>query len=134
MTQQEFDEIKKRCDAAPKGPWFVTEVNGVCAAVGVSSKTPIKIRFSCVDGRLDGDFEEAAEFAAHAREDVPKLLGKIKWLRAEIKRAEWGGHCASYGAHCPYCTNSQHDGHRAGCLTQNLAFDGGPQANPPPSK
>jgi hypothetical protein len=78
MKRKELEAIKARCDAATDGPW------------------KIRRRFDWVvldpygDSVISGDDgpSEAfhldladAEFIAHAREDVPRLVGEVERLR-----------------------------------------------------
>jgi hypothetical protein len=60
MTKEELDAIRKRCEKASPGPWYV---------VNIDKSKP------------------NAEFMAHAREDIPKLLEEIERLRGALDRA-----------------------------------------------
>lgn len=102
MTEQELNEIEARAKEALEGPWTAT-------------KNTMSVRFI-----LDPEFLESslavetphvtvpvnapliprgllhhtdAEFIAHAREDVPKLIAEVRRLRAfleeEAGKIEW---------------------------------------------
>ena len=57
MAEKELQEIKERCEKASPGPWKV-----------------LNMLYNSVD--------EDAEFIAHAREDIPKLIAEIERLQA----------------------------------------------------
>jgi hypothetical protein len=84
LTDEQLAEIRKRAEAATDGPWTVSFPGAkVINAYGIG-----------VD-----NFDEDAEFIAHAREDVPKLLAEIGRLKeALVDIADTG---ESYHEH--YC-------------------------------
>lgn len=63
ITQEELTEIRDRAEKATEGPW-----------------SEYVIQFACV--------EEDADFIAHAREDIPKLLAEIE--RMDNLTTEYG--------------------------------------------
>lgn len=65
LTDDELAEMQARCDAATPGPWE-------------SFHRMIVNESHC--HKSDG------EFIAHARTDIPRLLGDNKRLRAEVER------------------------------------------------
>ena len=76
MTEQELNEIRKRCKKATEGPWW--DESGV-------------IHCDCADPRgphiavmQSGNETRDASFITHAREDIPDLLAEIDRLRAEL--------------------------------------------------
>lgn len=72
LTQEELAEIRKRTEASTPGPWKESKLY---IEFGDSSE-----RLADVCNRID------AEFIAHAREDVPKLLAEIERLQS-VNRA-----------------------------------------------
>jgi hypothetical protein len=87
MSALDLGAIQARADAAPRGPWYV---------VYSSFEDEASIRQEEADGqRRRGDYVEiaetsqcaddnspTAEFIAHAREDVPALIARIRELEA----------------------------------------------------
>jgi hypothetical protein len=77
--------IRERAEAATEGPWHRDRTNSLGAYV-------ISVRnraFTIVDGLLKRD----AEFIAHARTDVPALVGALEAVLDLT--AEWGSGMAS---------------------------------------
>lgn len=91
LTGQELSAIKKRCDAADKGPWVVggmDHANAVLAylsepdlSVGYPGLEPI---FPPVDKAPTKEETCNLEFSAHARQDIPRVLAHIEALDAEL--------------------------------------------------
>jgi hypothetical protein len=79
MKRDELDTIRERADAATQGAtpeWYMDEdYKGTvrCAWSG-------DLIAQCIPTEAD------AEFIAHAREDIPKLLEEIERLRADKER------------------------------------------------
>ena len=80
LTAEELAAIKEREAKATKGPWSCsTEENGNTVTIRAADGTPhtlgTEITEKCCDG--EPSEEEAANgyFIAHARTDIPKLLG-----------------------------------------------------------
>ena len=80
-----LQEIKARAEAATEGPWLaMTEETGdgenIYYTVEAKSATPgdylLDISDTGVHGRAD------AEFIAHAREDVPRLIAALESVEA----------------------------------------------------
>ena len=67
MDEQELSAIRTRSRQAWPGPWEWDEQGGLYST---SAQTEVP-------------FEEAREFIAHARSDIPRLLAEIERLRAE---------------------------------------------------
>jgi hypothetical protein len=91
MKREELEVIRKRAEAATPGPWYWEKLNE-----GDSEwDTEMPSLVSSIDEGVMhfGDCEEYyptegspptdedAEFIAHAREDIPKLLAEIERLR-----------------------------------------------------
>ena len=64
--EDRLTEIRARADAATPGPWTVTDDGALSS--GVPPSSPVA----------------NGEFIAHARDDVPWLLGEIERLKAEV--------------------------------------------------
>jgi Ead/Ea22-like protein len=79
ITPEELATIRKRAEKATPGPWHVY------AAYSLSDITP-ETRTCIVDCvASDGTLaREDAEFIAHAREDIPRLLDEIERLQRVI--------------------------------------------------
>jgi hypothetical protein len=75
LTQEEIEAIRKRAEAATPGPWVVGAVPDV---VFVETNQSELILEKESDKTQDYN---TAEFIAHAREDVPKLVAEIERLR-----------------------------------------------------
>jgi predicted RNase H-like nuclease (RuvC/YqgF family) len=80
LTQEELEAIRKRAEAATPGPW------GKEFRYGISIIT--NYGFNVIDE--DGGVTKYpdAEFIAHARQDVPKLLAEIERLQKENRLLE----------------------------------------------
>ena len=85
LTNEELTQIKERAEKASKGPWDVD--------VPVDYCTNCKNGYEIVQSELflapivaELRIREDAEFIAHAREDVPKLVAEIEALRMENQR------------------------------------------------
>ena len=108
LTDAELHEIEQRAAAATPGPWFVRRLDDDDAqslvAVSTTPDTGQGERWPEFDhGEIvaatliqqsryvdiaDQRWDENAAFIAHAREDIPRLLDKIRRLRGESE----GGH------------------------------------------
>jgi hypothetical protein len=77
MTTDDLAAIKARADAATPGPWAI-DFGSVVASDGEDFVTPC---YPDERGQLDADF------IAHAREDVPALLARVRELEAD--RDDW---------------------------------------------
>src|SRR5690625_1706277 len=86
LTVEELAEIKERAEKASEGPWDVDVPVDYCANCEngyeiVQSElflAPIVAELNVADD---------AEFIAHAREDIPKLLAEIERLRELLNKA-----------------------------------------------
>ena len=79
-----LDEIKERCEKATGGPWW--NESGVIHAPHWDKSLPEGAQCLPADtyngnGR---DWHDDAEFIAHAREDVPALVGELEHYRAML--------------------------------------------------
>jgi hypothetical protein len=97
MTNEELKAIRDRAEAATPGPWYWEKLD---ADGWNDTEMPCLVSAS-VEGVMDfGDCEQYyptegsppndkdAEFIAHAREDVPKLLAEIERLKEAEKFLE----------------------------------------------
>lgn len=81
MTDEELDEIERRCEAARHGPWRSYaegrdhESGSNFIMVGSDDGARSK------DIELSGATVEDQDFIAHARQDVPRLLAEVRRLR-----------------------------------------------------
>ena len=82
MTDEELSEIEARANTATPGPWRLDGLEVVM--MGVRERLAVLRR-----GDLPlGEHVLSADFIAHAREDVPRLVAEVKRLRALVDRAE----------------------------------------------
>jgi hypothetical protein len=103
MHDDELDAIRRRADAATPGPWRVCFVDDTYAMNQVAITTAEihedwprdsakVVAATLVQGPeryasiADGRWDENAEFIAHSRDDIPRLLAEIVRLRAELGR------------------------------------------------
>ncbi|MFB7910156.1 hypothetical protein ACFC1T_27340 [Kitasatospora sp. NPDC056076] len=83
----DLDAIQTRLDAATEGPWTTDDSEIVAEVIAPASWV----------ARTDGDGEADranAEFIAHARQDVPALLARVRQLEAENERLRTAWHSA----------------------------------------
>lgn len=85
MKSRDLKAIKARCEAATPGPWQTTVFYGV--------SSPKSKGYSVDTDKYVGVVEEVslkkdAEFIAHAREDVPKLVAEVEQLQSRIRQLE----------------------------------------------
>jgi len=71
MTDQELAEIEGRLHFLPPGPWQTDALSGARVLDPLQPINPMPFQDTNV-----------AEFIAHAREDVPRLLAEVRRLRA----------------------------------------------------
>lgn len=84
LTKEELESIRKRAEAATPGPWFWLD-DGRLYSDGAD-----KVIGEVIEGKDEtwfDLFDANAEFIAHAREDIPKLLAEIERLQQE--KDEW---------------------------------------------
>ena len=83
-------EIRARVDAATPGPWRWLDDQQVCPVLIAGSRESWQ---PLVGGGFPGDGEavivrkDDARFIAHAREDVPYLLARVRELEAAFRDA-----------------------------------------------
>ena len=89
MRRPDLDAIRKRCEAATKGPWDWIESESQPSTIHVTMEAdprttrrglPIAI---CYD---EDDQEANSAFIANARQDIPDLLAHIQELEANERR------------------------------------------------
>ncbi|HET7386878.1 MAG TPA: hypothetical protein VFJ19_09485 [Nocardioidaceae bacterium] len=122
----DLDAIRARCDAATAGPWVV-RADPLDESLWVEVADPgfrSLARGICSNDDPDSDDSESErpdlEFMAHAREDVPALLGEVERLRV-VEVASIGAHALLDDAeqaidrvralHAPWEVNDEQDGH-----------------------
>lgn len=85
LTQAELSAIKERAEKAADGPWRI----GRQSPNGANNVGTMGGLMTAQTANTDN-----AEFIAHAREDIPKLVAEVERLREAIKTAErelwWG--------------------------------------------
>lgn len=93
LNDGELDEIQRRAESAQLGPWRVDPVSSVgenwpLAFFGNDGKRDWVVatdqrRASSLNG---AGAKEDAEFVAHARTDVPRLVAEVRRLGDEVAR------------------------------------------------
>lgn len=85
LSDEELAAMRRRCEAATSGPWK-SDVEGrehesgsnfIMVGSGAARGTDIE---------LSGATVADQDFIAHARQDIPRLLGEIERLRAQVRR------------------------------------------------
>lgn len=93
MDQEQFDAIKERVEKATDGPWMFDK-----GLTERGDRRPAVITHFGEDGDeyIHGDVADIndAEFIAHAREDVPALVGCIAGLH-ELRKDDFLVLCAA---------------------------------------
>ena len=82
MTPEELKAIENRCNKATPGPWYFHPGDSYCAFPSIMTRNKHFLVFDIADD-APTEFpgrDEDADFVAHAREDIPKLLSYIKKL------------------------------------------------------
>jgi hypothetical protein len=102
MTDEELKVIRERCEKATPGPWradgrYIETIEGAEEEMAIYDE--------------GGHDELDAEFIAHAREDVPRLLEEIERLREGLKKLQWCGWFVDKDYHwmtsgCPACRST----------------------------
>lgn len=83
MTREELERIRERVENATRGPWRATGDGGITFPLGNSGSYAPIVSFAEDEAFI---VEDDAEFAAHAREDVPSLLAEVERLKAVIDK------------------------------------------------
>ena len=93
LTDEELTAIRERAEKASTSPWITEEgefsgENWLIAYTGadVDGKEYYITTDRVYASALEGNPKDDAEFIAHAREDIPKLIMEIEALRTENQR------------------------------------------------
>ena len=85
LTDEELTQIKERAEKASEGPWDVDVPVDYCANCENGYEiVQSELFLAPIVAELKN--REDAEFIAHAREDIPKLITEIEALRTENQR------------------------------------------------
>lgn len=108
MTPDELAAIKALVDAATEGPWRTGDQWNSAGTVGVLSAKSTHgnedIVASCCDHGAD---PADAQFIAHARQDVPRLLAEVERLTAVVDAVRELHAEGEFG--CPYPSHGCND-------------------------
>ena len=85
ISKEYLDEVRKRCNAATSGPW-ISIIEGRDQPLGGDSFIQRGVNGADDDLYLSGGTIEDQDFVAHARQDVPALLGEIERLQKLLER------------------------------------------------
>lgn len=77
MTDDELDAIELRALAAAREPWHVEYLGGHGYPQRITNNAAVLVATTYEGTRPAGN----AEFIAHARTDVPRLLAEVRRLR-----------------------------------------------------
>ena len=77
IDEKRIAEIRERCEKATPGPWEARWLDDCF----IEPKICMIPANGCYDY---SKFEENSQFTAHAREDIPYLLGEIESLQAQL--------------------------------------------------
>jgi len=115
MTDDELKAIKDRCEKATPGPWYPVATDDECSMnaryVGTNSRgwprhdqqvgmngeraeetiAITLLQYPRVADVADERWDENADFIAHAREDIPKLIAEVERLKQAEDDAYWRG-------------------------------------------
>lgn len=116
MNEQELQAIKERMNSADSGFWIAEH-----------SEWPgnSNLQYWVNSTELDGDGLCAcvdikdAEFIAHARQDVPKLVAEVERLRKALEYYADEKHYEPYNFNCYGCDVTEDDG-----MIARLALEG----------
>lgn len=91
ISNDQIEEIRGRAEAATPGPWLACETVKPVKGYGTElvGYEILGLHDAVVHSETTGFFELAdAEFAAHARTDIPALLSALQEAREEIQRLD----------------------------------------------
>lgn len=86
LTAEEMAQIRARAEAATPGPWDLDAAGGHGHRWGVTGPESEDFEFLFYPADYPRHGVDA-EFIAHARSDVPRLLEEVERLRAALVRA-----------------------------------------------
>ena len=80
VSNEELHKIKSRCDAATPGPWIsFLEDRDHLSGESFIARGANRVE---ADLYLSGATDSDIDFIAHARQDIPLLLGEIERLKS----------------------------------------------------
>lgn len=82
----DLEAIRKRCEAASPGPWFI--VDRAEDLVGIPAEDKFDVRQFQAHGEPCWDYDKDMDFIINARQDVPALLAHVAKLEAELREAQ----------------------------------------------
>ena len=89
MSNEEKAEIQERCDNASPAPWHVLYLNCPNRAVIESEgRRMYANEYTVFSAHEYEGYKEDAEFIAHARQDIPRLLDENERLTSELAQAK----------------------------------------------
>lgn len=84
IDMHELDQIEGRAMAATSGPWQVLTEQGVDAAWVNAANSLDDLPIMLLDYRSENENRANAEFVAHARQDVPRLIAALRQTQERI--------------------------------------------------
>ncbi|MED4172619.1 hypothetical protein P4631_09240 [Halalkalibacterium halodurans] len=83
LTDRELAEIKRRAERACSGPWSVYKADDICEnCEDTLEVVQPEVFLSPIVAKLKTEAD--AEFIAHAREDIPRLIAEVERLRGAV--------------------------------------------------
>ena len=81
-----LDPIKKRAEAATKGPWWERKCHGGAFDVMAhfADGSPMVLCARNAFEEIQQECHANADFIAHAREDIPALISEVERLRRAV--------------------------------------------------
>jgi len=81
LDDDQLREIEERCSRASKGPWksWIEGRDHTSGSSFIRTSEPVEAPNAAIE--LSGATDADQDFIAHAREDVPRLLGELRRLR-----------------------------------------------------
>jgi hypothetical protein len=101
-----LDEIRARAEAATEGPWYHGGDTRVSQQMFEPHELIVSPTYPIIEFQSGEQGVADAEFAAHAREDIPALLAEVERLRSagaplplepDTPRSTWTG-CGNWPA------------------------------------
>ena len=83
ITEEELNEIERRCNAATKAPWE-SFIEGRDHESGSDFIRTGGLDDNSPDIELTGASGEDQDFIAHTRQDVPRLVEELRRLRKQL--------------------------------------------------
>jgi hypothetical protein len=123
MEGKRLAEIHDRIVAAMPGPWEAVRLGNCLIEPHCQQVRKDGCKYTIATPVHSNDVTMAnMNFIAHARQDVPDLLGEVEWLRLLLFKLTDGGY---YGYECEHSVKIE-----AACIKCNEAYEAGRRTKP----